>query len=375
MIIYRALFPNGKSYIGQTIRSLEKRKREHKWLYLHKDLVFYRAIKKYGWDNLEWLIIDKAETQKELNEKEIYWIKYYNTYIYCNNSNGYNCNIGGGSNIGYKHTEEAKEKCRLIHKGKILSEETKNKLRLVNIGHKHSEETKKKMSENRKGKKHYNYGKYRSEGKIFKLSKITKEIAKEIKIRLSNGETIKDIVKDLDVTTKIVEHIKYLETWKWLLPELNDKLKELNNNPNLSLAKISKETAKSIKIRLANGDKIKDIIYDLNLPKRTVEYIKNLDTWGGVSSELNNKIIEQNKINKQLNNSKLTIETIEEIKIKLSNGERNKDIINNLKYLGVTKSIVEKIKNLSRWSWVLPELNDSLIKNVKQYNYDKKSGD
>lgn len=42
-----------------------------------------------------WEIIDKAEDRKELDEKEKYWIKYYNTYILSPNSNGYNLTIGG----------------------------------------------------------------------------------------------------------------------------------------------------------------------------------------------------------------------------------------------------------------------------------------
>lgn len=43
---------------------------------------FYRAIRKYGIKNLKWSIIDYATTSEELNEKEKYWISYYDTYIY-----------------------------------------------------------------------------------------------------------------------------------------------------------------------------------------------------------------------------------------------------------------------------------------------------
>ena len=86
MIIYRCLLPNGKSYIGQTHRELKERINEH----IRKSKIkteisynypFYRAIRKYGVDNLKWSIIDCADTSEELNEKEKYWISYYDTYI------------------------------------------------------------------------------------------------------------------------------------------------------------------------------------------------------------------------------------------------------------------------------------------------------
>lgn len=57
-----------------------------------------------------------------------------------------------------------------------------------------------------------------------KNSKITEETAKEIKIRLIDGEKCRDIANDLNISEKIVRHINYLETWQWVLPELNESL-------------------------------------------------------------------------------------------------------------------------------------------------------
>ena len=76
MIIYRCTLPNGKMYIGQTYRELQERKCEH----IRKSKIqtergynypFYRAIRKYGVENLIWDILDYANNQDELNEKEI----------------------------------------------------------------------------------------------------------------------------------------------------------------------------------------------------------------------------------------------------------------------------------------------------------------
>jgi hypothetical protein len=44
-----------------------------------------------GKENFEWLIIDSAESQEELDYKETYWIKFFNTY----GQDGYNMTYGG----------------------------------------------------------------------------------------------------------------------------------------------------------------------------------------------------------------------------------------------------------------------------------------
>ncbi len=99
-IIYKATFPNGKVYIGQTRQTLERRKENHLRYFKKKkenknNYVFYRAINKYGFDNITWETIDYAKDQKELNEKECYWIDYYKSYIKFENCQGYNMTLGG----------------------------------------------------------------------------------------------------------------------------------------------------------------------------------------------------------------------------------------------------------------------------------------
>lgn len=52
MIIYKATNKiNGKVYIGQSHKSLEERMRRHKNDSIRQDSYFYRAIRKYGWEN------------------------------------------------------------------------------------------------------------------------------------------------------------------------------------------------------------------------------------------------------------------------------------------------------------------------------------
>ena len=93
-IVYKATNKiNGKIYVGKTY-NFEKRKKEH--IYdIDNDIPFHRALKKYGIDNFEWEIIDTGIDDKEIIEKEIYWIKKLNSCIHFQNSNGYNITLGG----------------------------------------------------------------------------------------------------------------------------------------------------------------------------------------------------------------------------------------------------------------------------------------
>ena len=88
---------NGKRYIGQTNRNLQKRFGHDGKSYIHSTL-FYNAIKKYGWDNFEHIILEKDLTQEEANEREQYWITYYHTWIEDPQCWGYNLESGGSKN-------------------------------------------------------------------------------------------------------------------------------------------------------------------------------------------------------------------------------------------------------------------------------------
>jgi group I intron endonuclease len=80
-IIYKATNKiNNKCYIGKTEFSLENRKHQHKKAAVNsKDFsLFYRSIKKHGWDNFIWEVIE-TPTLKQLNKREKYYIKKYGT--------------------------------------------------------------------------------------------------------------------------------------------------------------------------------------------------------------------------------------------------------------------------------------------------------
>lgn len=91
-IIYKVTnLINQKIYIGKT-NDLERRKKEHEQK--NNNSLIDRAIKRYGKENFNWEVIELVEKEKS-NDREKYWIKYYNSYFRSKNSNGYNMTKGG----------------------------------------------------------------------------------------------------------------------------------------------------------------------------------------------------------------------------------------------------------------------------------------
>jgi len=123
--------PTGKKYIGQTLFET-KRKAYHRFCSKKENTKFYRAVRKYGWDNFVYGVLEEFDKQI-LDEMEIFYIKKYNSF-----KNGYNSTMGGEGNCGRVLTEEEKEK-------------SKNRMTFNNPMK--DENTRKKVSEKLKGRK------------------------------------------------------------------------------------------------------------------------------------------------------------------------------------------------------------------------------
>ena len=83
---------NDKVYIGQTIKTVEKRFTQHKNNSnkpYFSQIVLYKAFNKYGIENFKCETIEEVANEL-LDEREKYWIEYYNSYF-----EGYNSTIGG----------------------------------------------------------------------------------------------------------------------------------------------------------------------------------------------------------------------------------------------------------------------------------------
>lgn len=165
---------SGKMYIGKTIDA------KRRWLN-HR----YGKYKN-GWrkdyqnnpDKYEYSVIEYDVPEDKLNEREIFWISFFDSY-----HNGYNLTPGGdGMSKGYKLSDETKHKMSKAKKGennpmygRHHSEETLIKFRGENnpmygknrsgennpfYGKHHTEEWRQKMYERMKGENHPNFGKH-----------------------------------------------------------------------------------------------------------------------------------------------------------------------------------------------------------------------
>lgn len=83
---------NNKIYIGQTKQTLEQRHKKH-LQQLSDNTYFHRAIKKYGVDNFSLELIEDNIPFNKLDEREKYWIDYYNSFY--TTGKGYNLTQGG----------------------------------------------------------------------------------------------------------------------------------------------------------------------------------------------------------------------------------------------------------------------------------------
>lgn len=104
---------NGKIYIGQTTKTLEERFQKHCWGTTLKDIYHFnmaikQAIKKYGKENFTIELIEQVEKDK-LDEREVYWISFYNSY-----QKGYNCTLGGQNGATRKCSLSLEEENEVI---------------------------------------------------------------------------------------------------------------------------------------------------------------------------------------------------------------------------------------------------------------------
>lgn len=103
---------NGKKYIGQSV-NIYKRFREHCYPSNKHHSYIDNAIYKYGKDNFVFEVIEVLPNDVDLlNQREEYWIKYYNTF-----EDDYHYNLtSGGDKIEF--SEKTKQKISNSLKGK-----------------------------------------------------------------------------------------------------------------------------------------------------------------------------------------------------------------------------------------------------------------
>lgn len=141
---------NGKIYIGQEKRDNPK--------YFGSGNLIKEAIKNEGIENFRKDIIEICNSVKDLNEREIFWIKELKSQ---SKEIGYNIAPGGSlfvmnEEIAKKVSDTLKGKYvgkKAFRHGLKLSDEHKRAISLKNKGLRLSEVTRRKLSQSHKGKK------------------------------------------------------------------------------------------------------------------------------------------------------------------------------------------------------------------------------
>jgi len=199
---------NGKIYIGKHYSKVKN--------YLGSGVILKLAIKKYGRKNFSVEIIEYCIDKKILSEREIYWIEYFNSR---DSLIGYNITKGGEGNsvskywLNKKLTDEHKNNISKNHAdvngeknpmyGKTHTDNIKEKLRILHTNVKFSEKTKLKQSEKRIGDKNSN-------------AKLTNEIVLKIREEFNNGLNMKSLSEKYNVMKPCIWKIIHNYTWKHL---------------------------------------------------------------------------------------------------------------------------------------------------------------
>lgn len=85
---------NGKQYVGKTIYTIEKRRKEHE-IGSSGSILLWKAICKYGKEVFDWDEVYSDVPEQDLDRLEIESIAWFGTV-----SNGYNLSMGGGGCSG-----------------------------------------------------------------------------------------------------------------------------------------------------------------------------------------------------------------------------------------------------------------------------------
>lgn len=170
---------NGKRYVGVTCRGYLNRFKEHIQDALSstnasdKTRIIYNAIRKYGPENFDVILLEDNISDEEAGDREKYYIDLYKTfYAY---KIGYNMTRGGGGVVGYRHTDQSKQKISNKLKGHKFLESRNKKIKDAMTGREYKQEWRDALSKSRIGRftKENNpfYGKHHSDATKEILSK------------------------------------------------------------------------------------------------------------------------------------------------------------------------------------------------------------
>ena len=224
--IYKLNYPNGKIYIGQS-NDIKRRMYEHNninRLQNHYNAPCDLAIQKYGrFEEVE--ILEIVEDNTQLNEKEQYWIQFYNSN---NKEIGYNLTPGGKVLSGENHPKSklSNDEILDIRKRRFRGERKKDvyiiyqdKITFGGFEHiwlgRTSPHIGKEFIIPTNDTSRQEYSSMANSGENNGMAKLNKEKVLKIRELYDNGETITNISQMYPEVNKIsIRRVCKRETWK-----------------------------------------------------------------------------------------------------------------------------------------------------------------
>lgn len=213
---------NHKKYIGQST-NIERRKKEH-LLNPSPYSYFDKELKKIGENNFNFYILEECKPE-ELDQKEIYWIDYYDSY-----NSGYNLCKGGQSYRGISNPlskltdKEVLQIIQLLEQHKLSNKEigklfsvSQNTIDGINRcqywTHLHNYTT--NIRQENLNKEKYPHSAFAGENNVTSI--ITEEQALFIIDLLEKDKrSIAQLSRDYSISLNILYDINRCKTWKYL---------------------------------------------------------------------------------------------------------------------------------------------------------------
>lgn len=214
-LIYCLSFPNGKKYIGQTVRSFRTRLSCHKSdAKKLNNLPIHKAINKYEHEMKTEILCDDIEDIELLNILEIEYISKFLT----NGVELYNISSGGKNFTGLKFSKESLERRSRNSKDLWKRPGYKNKMRnkfseLWNDPE-YREKTQSALNEVRAQEPFRKKKSEQLKGSGNNNAKLNENKVRNIKLLINKGISNKEISSLFKVTQSCIKSIKNGRTWK-----------------------------------------------------------------------------------------------------------------------------------------------------------------
>ena len=318
-----------KIYVGST-NNVRKRWNEHELLLgknVHANRHLQSAYNKYCSENFIFEILEEVKDKNRLLEVEQWWITNTNC---CNKNIGYNlCEKAGKPQFPPQNGENnfsakindsiAKQiKIALVTQSNRTTKEIAKELHItegivssikylrswMNILPEYNKKLELLTRENFVGENH-------------PLAILNANQVADIKRKLINNISIKELAKEYGVKTETIGEIKRCRRWKHTLKELNSTLLSIKKDPS---PKTDKATVYKIKKLLVEGKSPKEISQITSVKIQEIYNIKLLNRWVNIGNEFNDKL------KKMKGMSNLSENDVKVIKKLLKEGCKQKDI-------------------------------------------------